>query len=70
MKQNYIVIEDRLLGRLQEKINSLIDEGYQPIGGVSTYIAREGLEPINVWYVQAVTKLLQNNACEDGTNVR
>lgn len=64
MKQHYLIIIKPSEEDLQQEVNKLIDEGYTPIGGVSHFFSRTGLGTMEINFVQAVTKLLQNKACE------
>ncbi|MBQ8677610.1 MAG: DUF1737 domain-containing protein [Alphaproteobacteria bacterium] len=48
----YIVVEDEFRNAFEEKVNELLLKGCLPLGGVSTYVDKDGY----VHYCQALLK--------------
>lgn len=48
----YIIVENEYRDTFEEKVNELLLKGYLPLGGVSTYVDRDGY----VHYCQALLK--------------
>ncbi len=49
---DYVILDDFELKNLQEKVNDLIKNGYQPIGGVSAVNQNDGF----IEYLQSMVK--------------
>ena len=48
----YIVVEEEFRDTFEENVNELLSKGYLPLGGVSTYVDKDGY----VHYCQALLK--------------
>ena len=48
----YVVVDAQSAAELQKKVQALIDQGWEPLGGVSIAYAAVG----SMWYAQAVVR--------------
>lgn len=48
----YVIVDDFELKNLQDKVNSYIEKGYQPIGGIAAVNQKDGF----IEYLQSMIK--------------
>ena len=51
---DYVILDDFEVKKLQEKVNTHIEKGYLPVGGISAAHQKDGF----IEYLQAMTKTI------------
>jgi len=59
VKHRYIVIEDDEIEDLQNRVNHLMDSGFDIVGGISTFKGWAGNDQA-IFYCQALIKLVDD----------